>query len=110
MADRTAHLQIEFDKDDKGVPWMYPLALNGREIKTLTIDGEQWIPAQNITDIRDAELMQNIRRHIAQLSDDYEQLWTRYKAVVHENTLISKQQDYARRMRAFEADTEVHNL
>lgn len=37
-------IRAEFDGPDTDFPWVYPLALNGRALKRLTVDGVEYRP------------------------------------------------------------------
>ena len=54
-------------------------------------------------DIYDGDEVDRLKRENADLRE-------RIADLVRENTQLSSRLDYQRRMRAFEADTEVHNL
>ncbi|MBQ9041454.1 MAG: hypothetical protein IJ111_01400 [Eggerthellaceae bacterium] len=40
----TLHMRIDFKGEEQ--PWMYPLALNGREIEKVTIGGKEYQPVR----------------------------------------------------------------
>ena len=54
-------------------------------------------------DIYDGDEVDRLKRENADLRE-------RVAELVRENTQLSSRLDYQRRMRAFESDTEVHNL
>ena len=45
--NRTLRMRMDFEEDGY-YPWFYSMALNGRHVRRLTLDGEEWGPVDRL--------------------------------------------------------------